>query len=75
MVIVLQVSKTFSAKVVSRFVPGLLVGCCAVVPTTESSPSGVLCRLRYGWYMGSAALANNPPGVAEACEFGTYQFL
>ena len=75
MIIVFQVAKTFAAKMVSRLVPGLLIGCCAVVPATESSPPGILCRLRYGWYMGSAALADDPPGIAEACEFGAYQFL
>ena len=73
MVIVLQIAETFSAKVVSGSVPGLLIWCCAVVPAAESSPPGILCRLRYGW--NSSTLADNPPGIAKACEFGTYQFL
>lgn len=48
---------------------------CAVVPTAECSPSGILRRLRYGCYVDCSTLANDPPGIAKACEFGTHQFL
>ena len=75
MVVIFQIAKTFAAKVFCRPVPGLLVWCSAIVPATESPPPGVLSCLGYCWYMGSAALTNNPPGVAQACELGTYQFL
>ena len=75
MVIIFQVAKTFATKVIGRSVPGLLIWCSSVVPSTKSSPSGVLSCLRYCWYMGSAALADDPPGVAQACELGAYQFL
>ena len=75
MVVVVQVAKTFAAKVVCRSVPGLLVWCGAIVPTAERPPPGILSCLGYCWYMGSAALANNPPGVAKSCEFGAYHFL
>lgn len=75
MVIVLQITETFPTKVVSWSIPGLLIWGCAVVPTAECSPSGILCRLRYGWYVDCSNLANDPPGIAKACEFGTHQFL
>ena len=75
MVVIFQIAKTFAAKVVCRSISGLLIWCSAIVPTTKGAPPGVLGCLGYCGYMGSPALADDPPRVAQACELGTYQFL
>ena len=55
---------------------GLLVKASAVMPSTESSPSGILGCLRGSRNMCSVAVvAQDPPGIAESFKFCTDKVL